>query len=32
MQKITSDLTFNDDHARRTINWNPTPVLRGLEI
>jgi len=32
VQKIASDLTFNDDKARKMIGWKPTPVLQGLEI
>jgi len=27
LAKITSDLTFNDQAARRDFNWNPKPVL-----
>lgn len=29
--KITSTLTFNDQKARREINWNPTPVLQNIK-
>jgi nucleoside-diphosphate-sugar epimerase len=32
IQKITSDLTFNDDKARSVLNWNPTPVISGLHL
>lgn len=30
--KITSELTFDDSKARKTFNWNPTPVLKGFNI
>jgi nucleoside-diphosphate-sugar epimerase len=32
IKKITSDLTFNDDKARKLLNWRPTPVITGLKI
>lgn len=32
LQKITSDLTFDDRKAVSAFNWNPTPVLEGLKI
>jgi len=32
VQKIASDLTFNDDKARQALNWKPISVLQGLEI
>jgi nucleoside-diphosphate-sugar epimerase len=28
--KMTSDLTFDDTHARNIFNWNPTPVLKSF--
>lgn len=30
VQKITSELTFNDSKARRLLNWKPQPVLDYL--
>jgi nucleoside-diphosphate-sugar epimerase len=30
IQKITSDLTFNDDKARRLLNWKPQAVTDGI--
>lgn len=27
LKKITSDLTFDDSHAKNKLDWNPTPVL-----
>jgi nucleoside-diphosphate-sugar epimerase len=30
IKKITSHLTFNDDKARKLLNWNPTSVVEGL--
>ena len=30
--KITSELTFDDSKARKSFNWNPTPVLKGFNI
>lgn len=32
LQKITSNLTFDDSKARAAFGWNPTPVLEGLKI
>lgn len=32
LQKITSDLTFDDSKARKLLGWNPTPVLEGFKI
>lgn len=32
LQKITSDLTFDDSKARRELGWNPRPVLEGFKI
>ena len=32
MQKITSDLTFNDEKARRLLKWNPKAVKDRLQI
>jgi nucleoside-diphosphate-sugar epimerase len=32
LDKITSDLTFDDSKARIAFAWNPTPVLEGLKI
>ncbi len=31
LEKLTGTLTFNDDLARRELNWNPQPVLPFLE-
>ena len=30
LNKITSDLTFDDSKAREVFGWKPTPVLEGL--
>lgn len=32
LNKITSDLTFDDTKARKTFGWNPTRVLDGFKI
>ncbi|WP_443936872.1 NAD-dependent epimerase/dehydratase family protein [Pedobacter sp. MW01-1-1] len=32
LQKITSDLTFDDSLARQKLGWNPSPVLEGFKI
>ena len=32
LNKITSDLTFDDSKARKAFGWNPTPVLDGFRI
>lgn len=32
LDKITTDLTFNDSKARKAFNWNPTSVLKGFKI
>ena len=32
LNKITSDLTFDDSKAREAFGWNPTPVLEGFKI
>jgi hypothetical protein len=32
LQKITSNLTFDDSKARAAFGWNPTPVLEGFKI
>lgn len=32
LQKITSDLTFDDSKGRKLLGWNPTPVLEGFKI
>jgi nucleoside-diphosphate-sugar epimerase len=32
LQKITSDLTFDDSKARKAFGWNPTPILEGFNI
>ena len=32
LNKITSDLTFDDSRARTMIGWCPTPVLKGFKI
>jgi nucleoside-diphosphate-sugar epimerase len=32
LDKITTDLTFNDSKARNAFGWNPTPVLKGFNI
>ncbi|MBE9600305.1 NAD-dependent epimerase/dehydratase family protein [Pedobacter sp. MC2016-24] len=32
LDKITSDLTFDDQNAVNAFNWNPKPVLKGLKI
>ncbi len=32
LQKITSDLTFDDSKARNFLGWNPTQVLDGFKI
>jgi nucleoside-diphosphate-sugar epimerase len=32
LQKITSDLTFNDDKARNMLDWKPTAVTAGLRL
>jgi nucleoside-diphosphate-sugar epimerase len=32
IKKITANLTFNDDQARKLLDWQPTPVLDGLKI
>lgn len=32
LNKITSDLTFDDTKARKAFGWNPTPVLEGFKI
>lgn len=32
LKKITTDLTFDDNKARRFINWNPNPVLHNISF
>lgn len=32
LNKITSDLTFDDSKARQLLGWNPIPVLKGFKI
>lgn len=32
LNKITSDLTFDDSKAVAAFGWNPTPVLQGFKI
>lgn len=32
LNKITSDLTFDDNKARNSFGWNPKPVLQGFKI
>jgi nucleoside-diphosphate-sugar epimerase len=32
LQKITSNLTFDDSKARAAFGWDPTPVLEGFKI
>jgi len=32
LNKITSDLTFNDDKARRKFNWKPSLVLDNFKV
>lgn len=32
LNKITSDLTFDDTKARIAFGWDPTPVLEGFKI
>ena len=32
LNKITSNLTFDDSKARDAFGWNPTPVLLGFNI
>lgn len=32
LNKITSDLTFNDIKAQKILGWKPTPVLNGFKI
>jgi hypothetical protein len=32
IRKITSDLTFNDDKARKVLNWNPKDVTNYIRI
>ncbi len=32
LQKLTSDLTFDDSKARTELGWNPTPVVQGWEL
>ena len=32
LNKITSDLTFDDTKAREVFGWNPTPVLEGFKV
>lgn len=32
LQKITSDLTFDDSKARKILGWNPTAVFDGFKI
>ena len=32
LNKITSDLTFDDTKAREAFGWNPTSVLEGFKI
>jgi nucleoside-diphosphate-sugar epimerase len=32
LNKIISDLTFNDDRAIAAFGWQPTPVLKGFKI
>jgi nucleoside-diphosphate-sugar epimerase len=32
LNKITSDLTFDDTKARQIFGWNPKPVLEGFKI
>lgn len=32
LQKITSDLTFDDSKARELLGWDPMPVLKGFTI
>jgi len=31
-RKLTSTLTFSDVKARNELNWNPSPVLKNLQI
>lgn len=32
LEKITSDLTFDDTKAREAFGWNPTPVLETFKL
>lgn len=32
LNKIISDLTFDDNKAVKAFGWNPTPVLKGFQI
>lgn len=32
LNKVTSDLTFDDTNARETFGWNPSPVLERFKI
>jgi nucleoside-diphosphate-sugar epimerase len=32
LNKIISDLTFDDSKAVKAFGWNPTPVLKGFQI
>jgi nucleoside-diphosphate-sugar epimerase len=32
LNKIISDLTFDDSKAVKAFGWNPTPVLEGFQI
>ncbi len=32
LNKITSNLTFDDSKARNAFSWHPTPVLEGFKI
>jgi len=32
LKKVTTDLTFDDDKARRILNWKPNPVLREFKV
>jgi nucleoside-diphosphate-sugar epimerase len=32
LNKLTSDLTFDDSKAREAFGWNPTPVIEGFKL
>ncbi|NSL89793.1 NAD-dependent epimerase/dehydratase family protein [Chitinophaga sp. Mgbs1] len=32
LKKIMLDLTFDDSMAKKKLNWNPTPVLKGFNV
>ncbi|SES03995.1 NAD-dependent epimerase/dehydratase family protein [Pedobacter rhizosphaerae] len=32
LNKILTDLTFDDTKAKKELNWKPTPILKGFEL